>query len=392
MLRFTCKKFLLPNRILRHTLKNLASCSSTLIREAPTPDSTATQEPKDENFTVSYLMESCGLGPEAAKCIHLGFSGKPEAQRFADRWKYVIKLFRHFGFHDYHIARLVLKQLQLFSSAPDKELKPKIELLVSLGAHPTTVAEILLNFPCGHLQDHFLPLVDFLVKMHSNGEELVETVMSFCRTLSFDPQAFLANVAVLREVGMPDNIVLYFMRKEHHILDENSILFKKIVDEVKIMRIDPQSCDFVDGMLAISAISTETYKQKSRFFKKWGWSDAELLKVLIEHPKFLDVTEKKIDEVMDCFVNTLGFKPLCVVQCPLAFTCSRKKLISRFCVAKFLWAKGVINVDSYKMSSFLETSEHLFLKRFVTKHKENVPELFDLYSLCKEDGKPFYAS
>ncbi|KAL9674978.1 hypothetical protein QQ045_003177 [Rhodiola kirilowii] len=354
-------------------------------------DSTiSTQRPKDANFTVSYLVESCGLAPQAAKCLQLGFSDNLEALRLADGSKAVIEIFNHHGFHDYHIARLLLKKPQFFSADPDKELGPKVELLASLGVHPISAAAILLNFPSQHLQDWFIPFVDFLTSVHFSSEEVVEMMVYFCHKAGFDPQSFLGNMTILRKVGMSNSNISYLIRTEYcHInekfmLFESGGLFEKIVDEVKAMGLNPKICVFVDAILAISTIGIETYKRNSKVFKKWGWSDAKLLKAFIEQPQFLDHKEKKIDEVMDCLLKTL--------QCPLAFTCSTKKLISRFSVVKFIWEKGLIDVDRYKMSSILEKKEeHLFVERFMIKLKEIVPKLFHLYSQCKTDGKPFYA-
>ncbi|KAF5948232.1 hypothetical protein HYC85_014189 [Camellia sinensis] len=113
-----------------------------------------------ECFTVSSLINSCGLSPEIANSIshkvHFQTSDGPVS---------VLSCFRDSGFSDFQISKLVHKSPSLLLSNPNKTLFPKLDFFQSLGLSRTEVAELVASAPfllCYCLKNRLIPALDFL--------------------------------------------------------------------------------------------------------------------------------------------------------------------------------------------------------------------------------------
>ncbi|XP_068304272.1 transcription termination factor MTERF15, mitochondrial-like [Pyrus communis] len=93
------------------------------------------------DFTVSYLINSCGLSPKhalsAAKKVHFDTPEGPNS---------VLNLLEDHGFDKTHISHLVKKHPHLLLFNPEKTLLPKLEFLGSIGLSGTGLAECSLEF------------------------------------------------------------------------------------------------------------------------------------------------------------------------------------------------------------------------------------------------------
>lgn len=82
---------------------------------------------------------------------------------------------------------------------------------------------------------------------------------------------------------------------------------------------------------------------------------------------------------MDFLVNRIGFLPATIFESPSLFHYNlEKRIIPRCLVVRSLQLKGLIKKDS-RLLGFLSKTEKLFLERYVTKYKEEVPELLRVY-------------
>ncbi|KAL9677016.1 hypothetical protein QQ045_005242 [Rhodiola kirilowii] len=239
---------------------------------------------------------------------------------------------KNHGFGDTQISNLVQKEPSVLLADPEKTLIPKIQLLASLGASPAVFAKIIENSP---------------------------TILRMSLDRKLVPSLLYLKVKDL--LGTDEKVV-------QALLHYAWLLSRTII--------------------SITKNSKETWEKKCETFRKWGWSDTELSNAFTEGPQFISFSQKKIDEVMDLMVNTMGFSPSSVAERPWIIYCSVKKLTARCSVIQILEVNGVIKRADYTISA-LTTGESQFLKRFVTRHKDILPELLDVYCKALKDGKLF---
>ncbi|KAI8020282.1 hypothetical protein LOK49_LG04G03857 [Camellia lanceoleosa] len=86
----------------------------------------------------------------------------------------------------------------------------------------------------------------------------------------------------------------------------NVVTFRRIVEEVDKMGFNPCKLNFVLAIHLLKSISKSTWGKKVEVYKKWGWSEDEILEAFGKHPVFIIVSENKIMRVVDFFVNKIG--------------------------------------------------------------------------------------
>nr|KYP46718.1 hypothetical protein KK1_031683 [Cajanus cajan] len=96
--------------------------------------------PKGDTFTVSYLVNSCGVSPtlakELSKRVNLKTPDGPNA---------VIDLLSNYGFSKTQIAKLVEKHPLVLVAKAENTLLPKLKFLRSIGVSNTDLPKILLR-------------------------------------------------------------------------------------------------------------------------------------------------------------------------------------------------------------------------------------------------------
>ncbi|KAK9923664.1 hypothetical protein M0R45_032071 [Rubus argutus] len=113
---------------------------------------------KGPSFTVSYLINSCGLSPEQAPSlsskhrVHFNSPEKPDS---------IIKLLKRYGFNETHISQIVKKCPRLLSVNARRTLLPKLEFFGSIGVEGTGLVQLVFANP--HVLIHSLEGISDLV-------------------------------------------------------------------------------------------------------------------------------------------------------------------------------------------------------------------------------------
>ena len=68
-----------------------------------------------------------------------------------------------------------------------------------------------------------------------------------------------------------------------------------LADEVRDMGFEPVKSHFVTVFHVKSGLSETMCKRKWDRYKKWGWSDKEILSVFMKQPQIMAVSEKKVE-------------------------------------------------------------------------------------------------
>ncbi|KAL6135396.1 hypothetical protein ACLB2K_067624 [Fragaria x ananassa] len=329
-----------------------------------------------DDCTVSYLVNSCGLSLEAATLV----SHKVKLQTL-DKPNSVLALLRDYEFSDTHISTLVRRQPRILVADAQKTLLPKLEFLSSIGMSRLDLANKLSHDPwvmSRSLENLIIPMCSFLKSVVLSDDKLVyilkHNLYIFSGNLS---KNVIPNVELVRKLGMPQSCIVLLLTSI--IVLRESELFNQLVAEVEQWGFDPRKSSFVLAMNALCRKET-TWKRCDQAYRRWGWSDNDIVAAFRMDPLCMILSEKKIMATMDFFVNKMGWQSHTVAKYPHVLSYSlEKKIIPRLSVVRVLVLKGLIEEHKLNLGSVISVSEEYFLNRFVNKYPNQVPQLLDVY-------------
>ncbi|CAL5347007.1 unnamed protein product [Camellia sinensis] len=272
------------------------------------------------------------------------------------------------GFIKTQISILVRKLPPVLLCDPVKTLLPKLEFFKSKGFSSTDVAKILSTVLKRSLENHVIPSFNFLKKLMGSEAETIYAIKSFDRLLLLDLRVCVApNIEFLRESGVPNENIMVLLKYRPRAFMTSNDRFREIVKEVEEMGFNPLRKKFVIAVHAFRAMSKLTWEKKVEVYKKWGLSEDEILVAFGKHPGCMMVSEHEIKEVMNFFVNKMGWESSFVPRNPLLVSLSlEKRIVPRCAVYQvLLLSKVLINSNNISLSTMLKVREMLFLKKFL---------------------------
>ncbi|GAV60854.1 mTERF domain-containing protein [Cephalotus follicularis] len=329
------------------------------------------------SFTVSYLKNSCGLSLETAKSlskkIQFETPEKPDT---------VLKLLKDQGFNDAHISKIVRSRPELLSYNAQKTVLPKFEFFHSMGVSSADIVAMFYGNPylfCKSLERNIIPCYQYLKSLLIVDKKVVQT-FKFSRRSIFDPRMNLApNLALLKEFGVPQSSISLMVPNYPDVAWLKPSRFTEIVKEVKQMGFDPSKSVFVKAIAVLACTTKSTLESRFEVYGEWGWSRDESLSAFKKVPHCMNTSNEKITRVMNFFVNKMGWPSQILARHPIVISLSfEKRIFPRCNVAQVLLLKGLIQRD-YSICTLLIPAEKTFLKNYVTKYQESVPQLLDLY-------------
>ncbi|KAH7573614.1 hypothetical protein ACOSQ2_007676 [Xanthoceras sorbifolium] len=339
--------------------------------------STANQD----SFTVSYLMNACGLSPESAlsasKKVHFETPEKPDS---------VISFLKNHGFSQTQISRTIKVEPSLLLSKIEKTLLPKFEFFYSKGMSSLDLVKIFALYPrimCRSSKDHIIPIYNFIKSFLLTDEKTIASLKRCPYLIYFNQETFLEpNIRLLRSSGVPESNIAWLLVAHPMVFLTSTGRFNEAVEAAKGYGLDPLKSAFVEAIRVIRSLKTSTWERKVDAYKRWGWSNEEILAAFGKHPSCMMKSEKKIMVVMDFFVNKLGCESSAVAHYP-KFVCMsfEKRIVPRCSVIQVLMAKGLINKVNFV--TLMGMSERLFLQKFVTCYEKQAPHLLKLYEEVK---------
>ncbi|KAK7264599.1 hypothetical protein RJT34_32208 [Clitoria ternatea] len=341
-----------------------SSCYST---------NTATGTSKEQSFTVNYLINKFGFFPESAlsasKYIRLKNSEQPDS---------VAAFFRNYGFSESQLNTVFQKLPAVLLSNPTKTLFPKLHFLLSKGASTSQLARIVSIRPIflhRSLQNRSIPNFNLLKGFLQSDER---TIVSIYRNPFLICSDILQRqIDFLLDVGVRKPCIARLLHQWPSLLMCNINCLRNKVDEIRKMGIDPSRASFVPAMYA-KDLRKATWEKKVELYKRWGLTDDAISKAFVKNPFCMLLSEQKIEDVFYFFVNDIGWEPLVLARYPLFFSMSlRKRCIPRASVLQFLLSRDLIK--SAKSPIPYSLTEKMFLHNYVTKFKDEAPQLLKLY-------------
>ncbi|GMY27676.1 transcription termination factor mterf8, chloroplastic [Fagus crenata] len=336
--------------------------------------STTNQQP----FAASYFINTFGFSPQAAlsasRYVNFEIPEKPDS---------VVNFLKNQGFSQTQISILVKRLPSVLKCNPEKTLLPKIEFFSSKGFSSPDLAKLLSVRPDlfkTSLEKQIIPAFDFLTNVLQSEANTIETIKRFSGMLKCDIETCVApNVNILRESGVPESNIITLLKSQPRVFNVLPGRFREVVEEVKEMGFNPLRLSFALAVLVMRSMSKSTWEKKVDVYKKWGWSEDEILLAFGKYPWCMAVSEDKIMRIMDFYLNKMGMESSYINKCPQLVSLSlEKRLIPRGLVFQVLLSKGLVKNDG-KMRTFFQYPEKSFLQKFVMPHKEEASELLTLY-------------
>ncbi|PSR85145.1 Transcription termination factor like [Actinidia chinensis var. chinensis] len=335
--------------------------------------------PNQHSFTVSYLINSCGFSLEKALSVseHVKFeaSDKPDS---------VLALFESHGFTQTQILTIIRNYPPVLLSDPKKTLLPKLEFLKSKGISSTDVTNIVATSPSilrRSLEKNIIPSFNFFNNLLQSEKKTLAAIKSYYGFHLSDRQTRVTpNVETLREAGVPNVNIMYLLTTQPRLFMASNDSFGKIVKEVEKMGFNPLKVKFVLAVQALIQMTKSTWEKKVDVYKKWGWTEEEILVAFKKNPWCMAASEDKINGVMNFLVNNMGMESSLVVKRTKLISLSLEKRIVPRCAAyQVLLSKGLIKSNGISLMTLIMSSEKQFLEKVVNRHKEEAPELLKLY-------------
>ncbi|RZC76219.1 hypothetical protein C5167_000315 [Papaver somniferum] len=189
----------------------------------------------------------------------------------------------------------------------------------------------------------------------------------------------MVNLEVLRSEGVPEANISKYLVRQPRVFIGDADKFRKIVEKTKDLGFDPLNTTFLVAIHGLASMTESNWRRKMDVYKRWGWSEDQILSAFRKNPRCMTVSEEKIMAVMSILVNEMGYDSSSAAECPLIFDCSLKeRIIPRCSVIKILVSKGLIK-EMISLSSLSTMVDKAFLERFVKMYGKEVPELMNVF-------------
>ncbi|XP_057963738.1 uncharacterized protein LOC131154920 [Malania oleifera] len=352
---------------------------SLLVCRSLTLSSVAVEDAQKHSFTLSYLVNSCGLSPEDAVS-----ASQKVCIRNPDRANSILTLFRNHGFTQTQISKVVRGRPSILAIDPEGTLLPKLQFFLSIGVSGTDLAKIISRGVCIlslSLENQLIPYYNFLKsEFLLTDEQVVRVLKRAKRSFRSDFRKCIAlNISVLRELGVPQSFVLQLVIRAPSVLFFSPNKFNKLAKEVIDRGFNANPSIFIRGMAMFFMMSESTRERKFEVYRRWGWSEHEIQSTAKRYPACVNVSEKKIMSVMDFLVNKMGWPSSAVAKYPLLLCYSlENRIVPRCSVVTILQLKG-FKKKGLSFASFLTHTANDFWDEFVSKYRNDVPELLNVY-------------
>ncbi|GER24759.1 mitochondrial transcription termination factorfamily protein [Striga asiatica] len=330
----------------------------------------------EKSFTLSYLISSCGLAPDAAvrvsSKLQLKSPEKPDA---------VLNLLREYGFTAADISVMVTRWPNVLSACPDTTLLPKLEFFTSIGVPLPILAHRLSRFPSvlwHSLKNSIIPSYDLLKNLLGSDKGAVEVFKQAPQFFGWrGADDISSNFSFLLACGVPRPSLVSLVTYEPRILLAPQEKLSSCVDRAIEIGFEVSNNAFLKAIRVLVCFEESTLKRKMEVYRKCGMSESDIRTAFLSHPLCMALSEKKISESMGFLVDKVGWAPGDVARCSWLLGYSlEKRMKPRWAVAEALNEKGLKNVA---ITTLLLMSEKNFLKTYVERYEKDVPELLEIY-------------
>ncbi|XP_074347557.1 transcription termination factor MTERF8, chloroplastic-like [Apium graveolens] len=332
----------------------------------------------------SYICKNLikNIANVSLKTPHLSFLN---ARYFSVKNDSTVSLFKNYGFTEPQITSLLSKRPSILSINEDKIIRPKLELFSSYGFSADDIFHILLSdieILRRSIKNQIIPCCEFLKSVARDNESFIGIVKRCTWVLKHNFKSNMEpNIGVLRDYGVPEYRIERFLRYQPRALMLDSERFKMIVREILEMGFEPVKSHFLRAFTVVIGLSKETRERKWDMYRKWGWTDDEILSAFRKQPGVLVASEEKVEHLFEFLIKKMGWSASEVWSCPIVIMHSFENWTMPRCfVVQFLLSKGLVLKKDITLSRVIVPMENRFKERYVDKYCLEYPEVLKLYT------------
>ncbi|KAH9308191.1 hypothetical protein KI387_036102, partial [Taxus chinensis] len=307
------------------------------------------RQPYYDDIT-EFLLKECGVSESHLPTINRRTSAPLSKRKSTHTAQQALQLFKDSGLTSDQVRKVVRRYPNALALRVDR-VKPKIELLNRLGLTGEDLAAVIAREPriLGlNLEKNLGPKIRLLVNQFGSEIDVAQAIRR-APVLLFSDSNVLENVA--RKLKQMESIGL--------LEDEVKEIFKK-----------------APGLLSIT---TESLEKKLNHIASIGLTDDEIKMLLKKGPRILAMSVDKMKKNMDFLTHTAGFHPNIVLKYPSFFQFSlEKRLKPRFMLFEYLTEMQSSKCLTTSLVRMLTLSEQEFSHKFL-RNSPQAAELYYSY-------------
>uniref|UniRef100_A0A803L3H5 Uncharacterized protein n=1 Tax=Chenopodium quinoa TaxID=63459 RepID=A0A803L3H5_CHEQI len=246
-------------------------------------------------------------------------------------------------------------------------LKPKIKTLSDLGISGSDLVEAIVINPSILFHNLGPAMQAYKTVLGRYGD--VATVLKQSSGSSFSCAAkyLIPNVELLQNYCViPTEKIQNYIIQHPKSFAVRTDLFRDMLIKVEVeLEIPWSSSMFLYGIHMITCVSDKDIEDRCEVFKSFGWTQADVMRLIKQNPLCLCYTKARIKKRLDFLMNQQGYEPFYLSLQPLLFICSlEKRLLPRLRVIQILKEKGFLR-RNYHLPSAIGMTNYLFFKRYV---------------------------
>jgi mTERF domain-containing protein len=257
---------------------------------------------------------------------------------------------------------------------------PKFQFLLSKGASNSDIVNLVTKAPmvlCPSLENHIVPTYELLYRFLQSDKDVIACAIGNPALLTHH---FVShNIRVLIENGVIDSNISKLLRMKTRVVIIPTNEFLNVLEELKDLGFNPSQSLFYVALIAKITVTKTLWKEKVDAFKKWGWSDEDVLEAFKKQPHCMLTSIHKINSVMSFWVNQLGWDARAIVRLPRVLGSNlERRIIPRAAVLQYLLKNGLLKKKASLTTPFV-VSDKLFFERHINRYKEESSYLLKLY-------------
>ncbi|CAJ2658676.1 unnamed protein product [Trifolium pratense] len=330
------------------------------------------------SFAVSYLINTLDFTPAFASKLCSTYNIRFKTAQNPD---FVLNFLRNNGFSETQLRYIIPKAPWLLSCDPFTRVIPKFEFFLSKGASKSDIVKLVCSHPtvlAPSLENHIVPTYELLYRLLQSDKETIGVIIHNPYLLANFRVPH--NITLLVENGVKDSAIRrMLLRTYSRALDAKKTYMLKLVKELKDLGFNPSGATFGVALEAKQTVNKRLWKEKVDAFKKWGWSDEDVMEAFRRKPHCMLTSIDKINLVMSFWVDQLGWDARALAKGPAVLSNSlEKRIIPRASVVQFLRKKGLWKKTASLTSPIIVT-EKLFLDTYINRYKEESSYLLKMY-------------
>jgi mTERF domain-containing protein len=352
-------------------LKNNNFTFPLIIHHYPSPCSLHFSTNTSDNstsFAVSYLINTFNFSSKFASKLCSTYDVRFQTAENPDS---VLNFFKNNGFSETQLRYMIPKAPWLLSCNLSLRVIPKFEFLLSKGASKSDIVNIVGKNPMvlsPSLENHTVPTYELLYRFMKSDKKTIALVIHKPYLLTSHTVSY--NINLLLDIGVKDSTIirLFELRNCTRLLQTNHL--PKLVEELKNSGFIPSKTFFVIALLAKTSVTKRLWEEKVDAYKKWGWSDEDVVEAFRKNPHCMLTSIHKINSVMNFWVNQMDWDARAIAKAPHILLLSLEKRITpRALVVQFLLESGLIK-EKASLTYPLVVSENLFRDAYLKRFKE----------------------